>query len=86
LQEDGEVTQSEFDETHWRNGMTCLYGGERRRVVAALFEERLLGLQCGDDEDATDYVRCENVSDVESPEDGYEAGNPAVLVEVFSVE
>lgn len=57
----------EFDETAWRNGMTCVYQGRRCKVVSPDFCEKLLGLTCESMGEEVFWVRCENVTDVVSP-------------------
>lgn len=63
------MTGEEFDAASWRNGATCIYHDKRRTIVSVDFEEQLIGLKNGSNEDMIDYVRCESVSDVTFPKE-----------------
>ena len=58
------MTQDEFDETFWLNGMKCTYDSRHREVMCVDFFERLIGLHSLSETGDIDWVRCENVSDV----------------------
>lgn len=78
------MTLDQFDAQVWVRGMTCTYANEIRRVIAGVdFTERLIGLKNENNEQEYEWVRCENVRDVQSPPvDGTRVLNPSPNVAI----
>lgn len=78
------MTLDQFDGQVWVLGMTCTYANEFRRVIAAVdFTERLIGLMTANNDQDYEWVRCENVRDIQSPAiDGSRVLNPSRAVAI----
>lgn len=57
------MTQEEFSKTGWGANMKCTYKGAEYNIVSVNFQEKLVALECGEDDEI--WVRCENIEFVQ---------------------
>lgn len=53
------MTLEEFSKQKWSAGMKCIYMDSEYDIVSVNFQELLIALGCGEDDEI--WVRCENV-------------------------
>lgn len=53
------MTIEEFDKQSWGANMKCIYMNNEHFIVSVNFQEKLVAVDCGDDDEI--WVRCENI-------------------------